>query len=60
MAEEKVTDEEDLILKEIGGMWAGFLGAETDVPIFAVCVGQQDPDQDQVIPPDSELREEAH
>lgn len=47
--DEEVTEEEALILGELDGMWTSYLDAEADLPVFAVAVVPQSPDQDRAI-----------
>lgn len=47
--DEEVSDEEALMLDELDGMWASYLDAETEVPVYGVAVVPQSPDQDRAI-----------
>lgn len=47
--DEEVSEEEALMLGELDGMWAAYLDAEAETPLFAVAVVPQHPDQDQAI-----------
>jgi len=47
--DEQVTNQEELILAELEGMWTAYLDAEVEVPYFAVAVVPQSPDQDRAI-----------
>jgi hypothetical protein len=48
-ADEEVTEEEELILAELGGMWMTYLDTEVELPVFAVAVVPQSPSQDRAI-----------
>jgi len=47
--DDEVSEEEALVLGELGGMWNAYLNAEADVPYFGVAVVPQSPDQDRAI-----------